>query len=378
MRVLELGKYYPPHRGGMETHLKTLCDALKDRIELTALVASDQARTTRSVVDGVPVIRAGTIGCVASAPVCPSLPYLARRIRADLVHIHAPNPAAVLAYLAACRGTPLVVTYQSDTVRQRFLGKAFEPILDRALRRAAIVCTSPQYRDSSPLLQRHRERCHVIPLAIDSPPLTEAGLEAAARIRARYGPRILLAAGRLVYYKGFEHLIRAMRSVAGRLLLAGRGPLRASLERAARENGVAGRVAFLGEVEDFAPYYEAADVVVLPSIARSEAFGIVQLEAMARERPVVNTWLDSGVPFVSLHGVTGLTVPPADSAALAGAINLLLDRPDLRKSFGAAGRRRVGTHFTVKAMADATLDVFEKVLGRRRADPPVAREPVAI
>ena len=136
-------------------------------------------------------------------------------------------------------------------------------------------------------------------------------------IHRRFGPRIVLAVGRMVYYKGFEYLIRAMRDVDATLLLIGEGPLEAELRREAAKLPSSSRVHFLGALDDIAPFYHAASVFVLPAIARSEAFGLVQLEAMAAGTPVINTNLDSGVPAVSLHDVTGLTVPPADELALA-------------------------------------------------------------
>ena len=121
---------------------------------------------------------------------------------------------------------------------------------------------------------------------------------------------------------------------------------------------------FLGEIqnEQITPYYHASDVFALPSIARSEAFGIVQLEAMACGVPVVNTNLPSGVPFVSLDGVTGLTVPPADPGALAAALNLLLDQPERRAQYGEAAKRRVGLEFTVEVMTRRVLDLYREVL----------------
>jgi rhamnosyl/mannosyltransferase len=111
-----------------------------------------------------------------------------------------------------------------------------------------------------------------------------------------------------------------------------------------------------------APYYHASDLFALASVARSEAFGIVQIEAMAARLPVVNTGLDSGVPYVSLHQQTGLTVPPGDSAALAGAINRLLDDPALRESFGRAGARRAQEQFSLGSMQRRTLQLYHSLI----------------
>lgn len=366
-RVLHVGKFYPPHMGGMETHLENLCRGLAAAVEVAVVVAADGRRTVRETIDGVPVARLGTRLSAGSAQVTPGLAREIRQSGADLVHLHLPNPTAVLAYLASRRRGPVIATYHSDIVRQRLLGLAFEPLHHAFLGRcAAILATSPDYLASSPVLARHRARCRVIPYGIPLEQFRRPDPRAVAEIRRRFGPRIVLAVGRLIYYKGFEHLIRAMAGVDARLLLLGDGPLAGALAREARDHGVTEKVAFLGEVHnrDLAPYYHAADLFALPSTARSEAFGIVQLEAMACGRPVVNTRLDSGVPFVSPHGVTGITVPPADPAALAAAISALLADPARRAAYGRAAVERVEREFSREVMVERTLALYAEVLDR--------------
>jgi glycosyltransferase involved in cell wall biosynthesis len=362
-RVLHLGKFYPPHPGGMETHLQALCGELKQSINVEVVVAGDGRETVEETIDGVRVLRLGTLLNLGAAPVCPEMVRRVRESKADIVHLHWPNPTAVLAYLASGHRGKLVFTYHSDIIRQRLLRKPFWPVLKHALKRArAIIATSPNYVQTSVVLQKFQERCHVVPFGI---PLEQFALSNAievAKIRKEYGSRIVLGVGRLVYYKGFEYLIRAMKEVIGHLLIVGNGPLREELGRAARDAGVSERVTFLTDVEDVRPFYQAADVFALPSVARSEAFGIVQLEAMACSKPVLNTKLDSGVPFVSLHGITGLTVPPKDAGALATAINTLLDDTALSARYGLAARLRVEQEFNLELMTRRTLRVYEEVL----------------
>ena len=152
-----------------------------------------------------------------------------------------------------------------------------------------------------------------------------------------------------------------MPNVNARLILVGDGPLRESLLAESRRIGVEDRVLLVGEAQDLRPYYHAADLFVLPSVTRAEAFGIVQLEAMACGKPIVNTKLNTGVTFVSPDGHTGLSVPPRDASALAGAINRILDDAELRARFGAAARDRVVREFTVELMAKRTLALYEGV-----------------
>ena len=104
--------------------------------------------------------------------------------------------------------------------------------------------------------------------------------------------------------------------------------------------GIGCKVHLLGHVKDVAPYYEAAQIFVMPSITRAEAFGLVQAEAMAAGVPVVNTDLDSGVPEVSIDAMTGITVPPKDADALARAINFLLQNEDVRRKYGETSLKR--------------------------------------
>src|SRR5579864_2577993 len=137
LRALNIGKFYPPHMGGIETHLQALCGALKDCIDLQVIVSSDHRRSVNEVVDDVPVLRVGTLLTAFSTPICPAMASRIRSINADLVHIHLPNPAAVLAYLKSGHRGRLIITYHSDTVRQRLLGSLFEPFLQAALRRSS-------------------------------------------------------------------------------------------------------------------------------------------------------------------------------------------------------------------------------------------------
>jgi rhamnosyl/mannosyltransferase len=210
-------------------------------------------------------------------------------------------------------------------------------------------------------LRKHREKCHLVPWGVDLRSFEQRDEKEIAKIRGKYGANLLLGVGRLVGYKGFILLVRALSKTKANLVLIGKGPkekeLRSEIERLSLKE----RVFLLGEVEDIVPYYHACDIFVLPSINRAEAFGVVQLEAMACGKPVINTRLDSGVPSVSLDGVTGLTVPPENPTALAEAINRLLEGEKLRQAYGNAARKRVESEFTLEQMVEKTLEVYSTV-----------------
>lgn len=363
LKVLHVGKYYAPYSGGIETQLKNLLGQLRVHMDVEVFVAQHDSSAGWECVEGVRVLRLPTVVTLASTPFCPSLPREISKSKPDIVHLHLPNPAAVLAlWLSRYKG-PVIVSHHSDIIRQRFLRRLIEPLQHWIMRRSAAVCVaSPEYLESSEELTRHRSKCQVLPYGIPVRDLTLAQRSNSEEIRRRYKRPLVLSVGRMVYYKGFEYLVRSMTSIDADLLLVGEGPLRSELEGLSRDLHVADRVHFLGEVPDVEPYYEACDVFVLASVARSEAFGMVQLEAMLREKPVVNTRLGTGVNFVSPDGVTGVTVRPADPDALAEAINRLLNDQDLRRRMGGAARTRVISEFSDVRMATKMLELYRSVL----------------
>src|SRR5271156_3704443 len=362
--VMHVGKFYRPHFGGIETHVEALCQELVKSMNVRVLVASDSRRSEECVIDGVNVSRVAQSMSVFGAPVCLSMPRRIRSGRPDLVHLHLPNPGGALAVLASGYRGRVIVSWHSDVIRQHSLAKLYNPIERILLKKSrAIVASSPNYIESSAVLSRFKDRCRVIPYGIDSLKYQNSDPAAVRAIREKYGPKIVLMVGRLVYYKGGEHAVRAMTKIDANLLIIGDGPLMQNLQRQARELGVADRIFFLGKVPgSISPYYQASDVFILPSIARSEAFGIVQLEAMACGKPVVNTDLASGVPYVSIDGETGITVPPSDVDALRHSINLLLADFNLRARYGAGARKRVETEFSRAAMLRRTRDLYDSVL----------------
>ena len=289
--------------------------------------------------------------------------------KADVVHIHLPFPLADAAAMLSGYKGRIVVSWHSDVVKQKKLMLIYKPFMRWLLRRAdAVIVATEGHINGSEHLPEYREKCAVVPYGIRPedylsierrPVLTERATDKTA-VKVFF-------TGRLVYYKGVDVLLRAFSKVKGcELFIAGEGDLEPKLREYARKRGLDGRVHFLGFLpeEELRQAYADCDIFVLPSVARSEAFGIVQLEAMVYGKPVINTDLPSGVPHVSLDGITGLTVPPSDAGALAKAVNTLAADPGLRERYGKAAAERVSSVFNEKEV----IKRLYKVLSGRRTN----------
>lgn len=366
MRVVHLGKYYPPHRGGIESVTETLCRGLSERgLEVTVVVSNDSRETRDEMIDGVRIVRVGRQVELRSQPLNFGLARCLRSIPCDILHVHTPNPLGALAALQAAPATRIVALHHSDVIRQRLLGGAAAALHCLLYRRAAaVVAATPRHIEHSRLLRAFRERCHVIPFALRKP-VTSLGptWDEALPERWRTEP-LALFVGRLVYYKGLEVVLEALTRTRGlNLAVVGTGPLGQRLKASAARLGLERRVCFLDNVgEDrLHALYRACRFLALPSTAPSEAFGMVQLEAMSAGKPVISTRLASGVPFVNQHERTGLIVPPGDPAALASSMQRLARDEALAARLGHGARRRAATDFGVDQVLDLWLELYQRL-----------------
>lgn len=366
MRIVHIYKDYPPVVGGIEHHVRLVAEAQAAAgDDVTVLVTSPSRRTSEEHREGVHVIRAARLATIASTPLSLALPLALAGLRAEVAHVHFPYPVGEMAQYLLGRSRATVVTYHSDVVRQRRALALYRPFMMRALRRAGrILVSSPNYLESSPVLASLRDRCRIVPLGIDGRRFASGDPARSGTLRARYGGGpLILFVGVLRYYKGLEYLLRAMPGVPGRLLVAGEGPLGEAWRALARDLGLQERVAFLGRVpdEDLPALYGAADLFVLPACERSEAYGLVLLEAMHAGLPMVSTELGTGTSYVNVHGETGLVVASRDAQALEKAIRILLRDETLRRRLGEGARRRAAG-LSVERMLAGIHAAYEEAL----------------
>ena len=372
MKILHVYKdYYPPVVGGVEKHIAQVCQRFKDKHEVEVLVCNTGPFTRIEDVNGVRVIKVGQLGRIQSAPIPPAFPLWLRKIKPDIFHYHMPNPTCEFSHLLARPKGRVVVTYHSDIIRQELLLKIYRSSLMKFLDLADVIMpTSSVYAEQSPFLRHFKEKLEVVPLGVDTAKFAEEGARLESEIeklRGVFGREFILFVGKLRYYKGLQFLIEAMSSIDAPLIIIGTGPMEDDLKALAANYGVTDKTHFVGEVgeDDLAAFYHACSMLVLPSIFRSEAYGLVQIEAHSCGKPVVSSRLGTGVEFVNMDGKTGLIVPPADPAALAGAVNELLSNPERRKSMGEFARRRARSEFDLAQMFDKVEAVYDRVLAKK-------------
>lgn len=363
--VLQVSTFYSEH-GGVEKSVSDLVSGLKDEHSVSVLCTQSAPGTSRRDIDGVSVTAVGGPIEIQGRPLAPTFPLELGRQRADVAHYHLPFPLAMASHLLLAPSARLTVaTWHHDLVRHPKFSKLIQPLLECFLDRIdVILVTAPALIESTPVLYKRRQKCRVVPLGI-SDALFRAEPSSTSKLLAeRLGQPLVLFVGRLVYYKGCEVLIKAMSQVDANLAMVGEGPLGASLKQLVQELGMQDRVHFLGRVsdEELVDLYNASSVFTLPSTLSTECFGLVQVEAMLAGKPVVNTNLPTGVPWVSLHGETGLTVPPGDVHALATALNRLLRDQKLLHQYGRQARMRAQEMFTLDRHVSGVAQLYREFL----------------
>lgn len=370
MRILQFGKFYPI-RGGVEKVMYDIMLGLSERgIHCDMLCASteDYPQEDIKLNDYANVFVIKTSIKAAATMLAPGLITRLRQIASsyDIIHIHHPDPMAALAlFLSGYKGK-VVLHWHSDILKQKTLLKLYKPLQNWLIKRAnLIVGTTPVYVQQSDFLQNFQDKVDYIPIGV-LPVRPQADL--VAKIRQHYSGRTLIfSLGRLVEYKGYEYLIEAARYLPAhyKIVIGGKGPLKDSLEDLISQYQLQDKVELLGFIsdEEAHAYYEASRAFVLSSILKTEAFAIVQIEAMSCGTPVVTAQIPgSGVSWVNEHEVSGLICERKNAKDLAKSINLMEQKDDLYKKLCEGAKSRFENNFHRDVMIDKTIALYLKLL----------------
>lgn len=374
MKVLQLGKFFPI-QGGVEKVMYDLMSGLTERysdIECDMMcVAATPQPTERQISINSTLYCAKLNKKLFSTMLSLDIIKLLKRYcnDYDIIHIHHPDPMVALALKLSGYKGYVVLHWHSDILKQKILLKLYKPLQNWLIKRSDIIIgTSPKYLAESPHLKYINTPKTSVPIGIASIFKNNKGTE---NLRKTYkGKTIIFALGRLVEYKGFEFLIKAAKYLPDNylILIGGGGPLKSDLQKIIIDNNLYDKVKLLGRIpdEDLPSYYEGCDVYVMSSIWKTEAFGIVQIEAMSCNKPVVATHIpESGVDWVNKDGFSGLNVPTEDPKAIARAIIDITRDKDTYNEYCTNARKRYEEMFTLHKMVDNVYQIYKEILSNR-------------
>lgn len=376
MKILQLGKAFAPVKelGGVEKVMEYFYYGLNESgIDCDVLGANDNHtnKTDNYCKKGL-IFRAALLFKAKSTFFSVSLIYKLWRIQDnyDVIHIHLPDPMALIAVYLTRPKSKIIIHWHSNILKQKYsylLVKYFESWLLK--RSDEILCTSPKYYSNNNVLESYLNKTSWLAIGLDRNEILYNEVLYSEIITNKKEHKRIIYVGRFVYYKGLEYLIRAMTLLESNsiLYLIGSGALEDSMKALVQQLNLSDKVVFLGEVNDndkFA-HIKSGNVLVLPSIYKTEAYGIVQIEAMALGVPVVSTRIEgSGVDWVNEDHISGLTVVPEDFVKLAEALDQILLDNNLYSDLSKGAELRFEKLFTKKIMIDKLILKYRNIIAK--------------
>lgn len=369
IRVLQLGRFFPPHIGGTENVILDLFQGLNGRgIKTDVLCCNDTNVYEETIQNGAKVIRTKTIIKIGSIAVSFQQISMLRKIwkEYDVIHVHHPAPMANIALWVVRPTCRLIVYWHSDIVRQKLMLFFYKPFQNWLLKRAsAVVATTPEYIKNSESLRLFPEKTSFIPIGVSK--LDVKNTELLEHLKKKYqNKKVVFSLGRLVGYKGFKYLIDAAQYLDPSyiILIGGSGPLQQELENQIQINGLSEKVTLLGRLsnKDLPSYFMLCDLYCMASITKNEAFGLVLPEAMSLSKPVVATRIPgSGVQWVNEDFVSGLNVEIKNPKSIADAIRGILEDEDVKRKYSDGAFKRFTTLFEKTKMIESFSTLYSKV-----------------
>jgi len=352
MRILQIVKFYYPLIGGVEKTAQDIAEKLNnENIETDVLCCATKGKESEERISGVKIYRSSSKGVFWGMPISFNFFKVFKQIRNnyDIIAFHHPFPLGDLALFLFRIRAKLIIHYHSDIVRQKILEIFYKPLILKTLAKAdKIIVSNPNLIKNSKYLQKFQEKCEVVPPGVNLEKFYKLKDERMIEeIKKKYGQFILFI-GRISYYKGVPYLIRAMRNIKVNLLIVGEGAEKERLKLEAKKNKVEDKIFFIPHQDEkkLINLYYACELFVLPSIFKSEAFGLVLTEAMACGKPVISTELGTGTSWINVDGKTGFVVSPKNSQSMAIAINKILNDKNLLEKFGKESFLRAQDKFS--------------------------------
>lgn len=365
-KILQVNKLYYPWIGGVEKVVEDLAENINDEKKFVShvLCANNKGKAKEDNINGVKVFYAKSYGMFMSQPISLDFFRKFKKIRNDydIIDIHHPNPMAFLAcYLFKPRGK-IIIHYHSDIIKQKIIGFFIKPLVLKVMKMSdKIIISNPNMIKSSKILSKFKEKCEIIPFGIDLKEI-EQNLDEnlQKQIKEKYGNYVLFV-GRLIYYKGVHVLIEAIKNLDINLVIIGTGKLESDLKKQVKNLNLEDKVFFLENKsrKELINFYSQAKMFVLPSIFKSEAFGIVLLEAMVNGIPLISTELGTGTSFVNENGKTGYVVEKNNPNELKQAIEKILNNKEV--DFKNNCLKRVEEGFTFEKFVEKNKKVYENI-----------------
>ncbi|WCP67283.1 glycosyltransferase [Vibrio tubiashii] len=373
LKVLHVYRtYFPDPPGGLQEAIKQIClSVLPLGVESKVFTLSPKPYPSSVHLDEGEVIREKSLISVASCDIggWQSFKKFRELVEwCDIVQLHFPWPFVDLLNLVIPKDKPTIMTYHSDIVRQKILGNIYRPLMHKTLSSVdRIVATSQNYVDSSAVLSReeYKTKIEVAPLCLkdNSTAFTSQYQDETLSKFGLKKKNYVLALGVLRYYKGFHTLVEAAVNLDTTVVIAGSGPESKSLMSLAEKLSLT-NVVFTGQLEEDEKHVliQNSILLTLPSHLRSEAFGVVLVEALMHSKPLVTCEIGTGTSYVNQHGETGLVVEPENPAALSKAINDILGNSDMQLEFSQNARKRFDSTFSDKVVCDKYMRIYKSLL----------------
>lgn len=372
MRVLSVYKtYFPDPPGGLQEAIRQICLATtREGIENTIFTLTPTLNPKCIEFPEARVVREKSWWAPASCDLSglasvKTYTQLARQ--ADLIHFFYPWPFADALNLLVRSKKPKVLTYISDIVQQKFLNRAYAPLMWHTLHQMdVIVANCEAYARTSPILSHPsiRNKVKIIPLGMDdASDLTKPTSHGLEKFGLSREQPYFLFIGVHRYYKGLHTLIEASLACDAKIVIAGTGPKTPELIAQAKRLG-AHHVEFIGQVSDADKMALIAGcrALVLPSHLRSEAYGMVLVEASMLGKPMITCEIGTGTSFVNLNGTTGIVIEPESPSALAAAMKALTEDHQLAIKLGAQAKARYAQLFSGPVLGQAYSELYRSLL----------------